>query len=47
VSPSHIADLQSYIRNQEEHHHHETFQDEFRRFLKKYEMEYDERYVWD
>ena len=47
VSPSHIADLQRYIRNQEEHHHRETFQDEFRRFLKKYEMEYDERYVWD
>jgi hypothetical protein len=33
--------------NQEEHHHKTTFQDEFRRFLKKYEIEYDERYVWE
>ena len=48
VSPSHIADLQHYIRNQERHHRHrETFQDEFRRLLAKYEIAYDERYVWD
>jgi hypothetical protein len=33
--------------NQEQHHLKTTFQDEFRRFLKKYEIEYDERYVWD
>jgi len=24
-----------------------TFQDEYRAFLKKYKIEYDERYVWD
>jgi len=24
-----------------------TFQDEFRSFLKKYGIDYDERYVWD
>jgi len=24
-----------------------SFQDEYRRFLKEYEVEYDERYVWD
>jgi len=29
------------------HHRRVTFQDEFRSFLKKYEIEYDERYVWD
>ncbi len=33
--------------NQEEHHRKVPFQDEFRAFLKKYEIEYDERYVWD
>ncbi|MDX6529522.1 MAG: hypothetical protein QOH41_1812 [Blastocatellia bacterium] len=33
--------------NQEKHHRRTTFQDEFRAFLKKYEIEYDERYVWD
>ena len=28
-------------------HRREGFQDEFRRLLEKYEVEYDERYVWD
>ena len=36
-----------YIANQEEHHRRETFQDEFRRALRKYGLEWDERYVWD
>jgi putative transposase len=47
VSPSHVEALKEYIKNQEEHHRHENFQDEFRRLLRKYEIEYDERYVWD
>jgi len=38
---------QSYVENQAEHHRKEIFQDEFRRFLKKYGIKYDERYVWD
>jgi hypothetical protein len=33
--------------NQEEHHKKVSFQDEYRAFLKKYKIEYDERYVWD
>lgn len=36
-----------YIQNQEEHHRKVTFQDEFRQFLEKYKVAYDERYVWD
>jgi putative transposase len=47
VSPSHVEALKRYIANQEEHHRKETFQDEFRRLLRKYSVEYDERYVWD
>jgi putative transposase len=47
ISPAHIADLRKYIANQEEHHKKESFQDEFRRILAKYGIEYDERYVWD
>jgi len=47
VSPAHVAVLKQYIRNQEEHHRQESFQDEFRRLLRKYGVEYDERYVWD
>jgi REP element-mobilizing transposase RayT len=47
ISPGHLDALTAYIANQEEHHKTETFQDEFRRLLAKYNIEYDERYVWD
>ncbi len=36
-----------YIQDQEEHHRKVTFQDEFRKFLERYKVAYDERYVWD
>lgn len=36
-----------YIHRQEEHHKKMTFQEEFRKFLTDYNIEYDERYVWD
>ena len=36
-----------YVSEQEEHHRKVTFQDEFRRVLKKYGVPFDERYVWD
>jgi len=47
ISPSHVDDVLAYIANQETHHKKESFQDEFRRFCKKYGVEIDERYVWD
>lgn len=47
VGPAQIALVSTYIKNQKEHHREKSFQEEFRGFLKKYEMEYDERYVWD
>jgi REP element-mobilizing transposase RayT len=47
LSPAHVAPLQGYVAGQQEHHRKESFQDEFRRLLKLYEVEYDERYVWD
>lgn len=47
VSPGHVATLKEYIANQEEHHRTESFQDEYRRLLTKYAIEWDERYVWD
>jgi REP element-mobilizing transposase RayT len=47
VSPSHVDALRAYIENQEGHHRKETFQDGFRRLLTKYQIEWDERYVWD
>jgi hypothetical protein len=47
VGPSDLNALLHYIDNQEEHHKTRTFQDEYRAFLTKYGIEYDERYVWD
>ena len=47
VSPAHVPALKEYIRNQEAHHQKVSFQDEFRRLLRMYSVEYDERYVWD
>ena len=47
ISPSHRAALEQYIAGQAEHHRVVTFQEEYRRLLKKCGIEYDERYVWD
>ena len=47
VSQSHVEIVKNYIEKQHEHHKIKSFQDEFREFLKRYEIEYDERYVWD
>lgn len=47
VNPSEVDAVIDYIAKQPEHHKIRTFQDEFRAFLKKYKVDYDERYVWD
>ncbi|MGZ5438052.1 MAG: IS200/IS605 family transposase [Pyrinomonadaceae bacterium] len=47
VSQSHVRRVCQYIENQESHHRRRGFKDEYRAFLKKYEIKYDERYVWD
>lgn len=47
VNPSEVDTVIAYIANQHEHHVQKTFQDEYRAFLKKYKVEYDERYVWE
>ena len=47
VNPSEVDVVVEYIRNQKEHHHWKTFEEECRGFLKKYGVVYDERYVWD
>ena len=47
VSPSHVKDLRRYIEGQQEHHREESFQDEFRRILRKYGLGWDEEQVWD
>jgi REP element-mobilizing transposase RayT len=47
ISPTHRPALEQYIANQAEHHRKVTFQQEYRRLLEKYGIQFDERYVWD
>jgi len=47
VSKSNVEAVRAYIRDQAEHHKTRTFQDEFRDFLRRHEIDWDERYVWD
>ena len=47
VNPSDIDKVFDYIQSQEDHHKERTFKEEFRIFLKKHDVEYDEQYVWD
>jgi putative transposase len=47
IGESNVAALKRYIGSQKQHHKRMTFQDEYRKFLKSYGLDYDERYVWD
>jgi REP element-mobilizing transposase RayT len=47
VSQSNLEQVKEYIARQEEHHRSTTYQDEFRALLRKHNVEFDERYVWD
>ena len=47
VSEERIQGVVAYIKNQAEHHRTKTFQEEYREFLERHNIAYDERYVWD
>jgi REP element-mobilizing transposase RayT len=47
VSQSHVEQVRRYIQKQAQHHRKVTFQNEYREFLRRYKVDYDERYVWD
>ncbi len=47
VSASHVDRVTAYISKQHAHHSKKTFQEEYRAFLEKYHVTYDEQYVWD
>jgi len=47
ISPRAIDAVIAYIENQHAHHRNKDFKEEYRQFLKTYQIEYDERYVWD
>lgn len=44
---SQIDNVYHYILNQEEHHHKKTFKEEYLEFLQKFEVEYDDKYLFD
>ena len=47
INPSEVNVVMEYINNQKEHHRNKTFEEEYRSFLKKYGVVYNEQYVWD
>lgn len=46
-SHSHIDRVYKYIMNQKKHHQKQTFKDECLDFLKKFEVEHNEKYMFD
>jgi putative transposase len=47
VSQSNVPAVTTYIHRQPEHHGQVTYQDELREWLRLYEVEWDEKYLWD
>ena len=47
IKPSQVDNVIAYISKQHEHHAKKTFQDEYRAFLRKYKVDFNEEYVWD
>ena len=47
ISSSKVATVENYIRKQPEHHKQDNYKDELRQFFKEYNIDFDERYVWD
>lgn len=47
VSPSQLEGVLRYIETQQDHHRTRTFQEEYRELLRRHDLDFDERYVWD
>ena len=47
IGQSQVEMITNYIKTQKEHHQTHEYKNEFRAWLNKYEIEYDEKYVWD
>lgn len=46
-SHSQINDVYQYIANQEEHHRKKTFKEEYLEFLRRFEIDYNDQYLFD
>ena len=47
IGQSAYENLRKYIKTQKDHHKTISFQDEYINFLQKYQISYDEKYLWD
>jgi putative transposase len=47
IGQSSVIETRRYIDHQKEHHKLRSFQEEYRLFLTKYDVAFDERYIWD
>lgn len=47
IGQSGVEEVKAYIANQAKHHGARSFEEEFQSFLNRYQVEFDERYVWD
>ena len=47
VGESNLKKVSEYVDAQMEHHKRVSFQDEYRAFLKRHNVNFDEHYVWD
>src|SRR5580700_9376598 len=47
IGQSGVEEVKTYIANQAKHHRVKRFEEEFRSFLKRYQVEFDERYLSD
>ena len=47
IGQSQLLTLERYIDNQKEHHRKKGYQEELRGLLRKYQIDYDENYLWD
>ena len=47
VSYSNVDSVKAYLANQEQHHRRQSYQEEFLELLRRHELTWDDRYVWD
>jgi REP element-mobilizing transposase RayT len=47
IGQSGVDEVKTYIANQAKHHRVKSYEEEFRSILKRYQVDFDERYVWD
>lgn len=46
IGISNVDEAKKYIENQEKHHSKESFRDEYLKFLRKNNIDFDEKYLW-